>query len=356
MRPQNAIADTPIDLTPTGGSSGLITGALTQAVISEPTMLPMQIIGAVPLVSCTPDECRTYYGDCYFNPAFGTENTPGPTYENDVNPFYIQDANYRKTFWWIQKLNTSLNQWEDIALVGASTGLSGFTIDTNYGTYWNYGHWPLFPTYQGYQVNWGHVLEMQGQGKYRVRVETPPTIDATPQPFPYCLVSEPFDVLWWNCERAHGTVKFECYQSGRIGSITVDGLVYNLCNITLYDSLRHRGFFGKPKTGYDEIMLEKQSGLLVPVRDEALQKYIYASKDMPKYVHDRFKTYFMMADDLYVSDYNWNNADYNLRKKGIRKAAGYEPVYPKHSRLATVTTEFKDRIQQVIKSSSCPKR
>lgn len=354
MRPVNAVSEIAVDLTPSGGVSGLISGGVVYATISEPTIYPIQVLGFVPLVPCAPTECRTFNGDCYFNPAFGKINVNGSTYENDVNPFYILDEMARKTFWWIQKLDTTLGQWSDLARVGASTGLGGFITDPNYGTYWNYGTWPTHPKQQGYQINWGYVLTTSGPGKYRIRVETPPVIDTRPQPFPYCQVSEPFDMHAWNCERANGTVKFESYNSGRIGSITNDGLVYDLCGMTLYDSLRHRGFFGHEKTSYDEIMLEFQTGKMERVRDEAIQKFTYSSRPMPKYVHDRFKVYGMMADYTYVSDYNWNNSDYEIRRKSIVKSAGYEPTYYKGNRLMTVKTEFKEGIQGVIKSSSCP--
>lgn len=353
MRPINAVSESAVTLTPSGGTSGLITGGLIQATISEPTVYPIQVIGFVPLVPCDPTECRFYEGDCYFNPAFGSAGVNGSSYENDVQPFYIYDEMHRKTFWSMQKLNITMGKWEDIARVGATIGVP---TSSSYGTFYTYGTWPLFPKYQGYQVNWGHVLTMNGPGKYRVKVETASTSYTAPQPFPYCLASEPFDVQWWDCERANGTVKFEAYQSGRIGSITQDGYVFNLCGVSFYDSLRHPGFFGHEKSSDDEILLEFQSGRIERVRDESIQKFTYSSRPMPKYIHDRFKMYGRLSDDLYVSDYNWNNADYDLRRKGIVKASGYEPIYPKRSRLATVKTEFKERIQGAIKSSSCPPR
>lgn len=354
MRPQNSVSQIVVDLTPTGGSSGLISGGLISATISEPTMYPLQLIGFVPLSPCVDNECRAFMNDCYLNPAFGSLNVNGSTYENDVQPFYIYDAMRRPTFWWIQKANRSLGTWEDVAKVGSTIG--SFPVVSGYGTFRNYGYWSAFPTYQGYQINWGYVLTLSGPGIYRIKVETPPVIDTKPVPFPYCLASEPFDVKWWECELANHTAKFEAYQSGRIGSITQDGFVFDLCNISLYDSLRHKGFFGREKTNYDEILLEFQSGKIDRVRDEAIQKFTYSTRPMPKWLHDRFKTYGMMADSLFVSDYNYNNSDYEIRRKSIVKAAGYEPTYFSNNRLMVVKTEFKEGIQSVIKSTSCQTR
>lgn len=354
MRPTNSISNEPIILTPAGGSSAIIAGGVANLTISEPTIYPLQLIGFVPLSACDLEECRVYNGSCYFNPVFGQLNTSNSTYENDLNTFYISDSMRRYTFWYIQKLNTVSREWEDLARVGSS--LLAYAIDDDYGTYYNYGNWSAFPNYQGYRINWGHVLTKSGPGRYRIRLETPSVLDTKPQPFPYCLVSEGFDLMAWDCNRAHGTAKFESYMSGRIGSITTDGFVFDLCNISLFDSIRQKGFFGKEKTTYDEILLEYQTGKIDRVRDEAIQEFEWNSKPMPHWLHERFKAYGMMADELYVSDYNKNNSDYNIKRKPIVKSGGYEPTYYLHSRLLNVKTKFKEGIQGVIKSTSCQAR
>jgi len=348
----NPISYTPISVNPVGGSVGVISGAVASpAIVAVKNIVPIQLLGFVPLVSCSLDECRKFEGQCYKNPVFGSLNVSTSTYENDLSTFFLDDSLRRTTIFTMQKLN-SFREWEDIAVIG-STLPALFPYVTTYGTFYKYNYFPAHKNYIGVQINWGYVYTNNGSGTYRLMVESPSVVDQKPKPYGYCLVSEPFELFLWNCNRAHGTAKFEANQSGKIGSKTTDGYVFDLCGIRLYDSIRQKGFFGYEKSGYLEIMLEHQTGLQDRVNDEAVQRYDWLSKPMPKYIHDRFKTYGMMADSMWVSDYNKNNADYNLKRKMIVKSAGYEPVYPKGSRLSWVKTEFKEGIQGVIKSSAC---
>ena len=352
MEPISPISSTPIILLPVGGSAGVITGALYAGAVGVRLSYPTQLLGFVPLVSCTLSECREFVGNCYLNPVFGDLNVSGSTYENDLNTFFIHDSMRRVTNFNIEKLNTITKQWDDVARVGSSLPAL-YPFVTTYGTFYKYNFFSAQPNYIGYQINWGYVLTNNGTGVYRLKIESPAIVDTKPKPSPYCLVSEPFQLFGWDCNRAHGTVKFEAYQSGKVGSIDTDGYIFDICNIRLFDSIRQKGFFGYEKTGFDEILLEYQTGLIDRVRDEALQKFTFFSKMMPKYIHDRFKSYGMMSDLLYVSDYNLNNSDYSIKKKNIVKAGGFEPTYHVGTRLSSVKVEFAEGIQSVIKSSSC---
>ena len=353
--PVNPVSYKPVELAPTGGTTGVVTGASASAIDIIIDTSAIQILGLTPLTDCDATECRVFNGDCYINPVFGSTGVDIATYENDLQPFYIEDTMRRVTVFTLQKLDTRLKVWEDVAVIG-STLPALYPIDSTYGDFYTYGFWSTHPYYLGVQINWGHVLTNDGTGIYRLMVESPAVVDTKPKPYPYCKVSEPFNLMIFDCNRAHGTAKFEVIQSGKIGSIDEDYVVFDICDIKLYDSIRQKGFFGLEKTGYDEVLLEYQNGLIDRVRDEAVQKFTWASKPMPKYIHDRFKSYGMMSDYLYVSDYNKNNADYNIDHKMIVKSAGYEPEYPRGSRLSWVKTEFKEGVQGVIKSSACDVR
>ena len=66
--PVNSISYSPITLTPTGGTTGVITGSASSYIAVNVYPDPIQLLGFVPLVLCSFDECRTFNGDCYFNP------------------------------------------------------------------------------------------------------------------------------------------------------------------------------------------------------------------------------------------------------------------------------------------------
>jgi hypothetical protein len=329
----------PIRLVPGGGSVGSISGRLSVSEPRKDTVYPMQVVGFIPLTPCDYSECRVFNGHCYINPVFGTIGATKPSYDNDSSSFFINDSLGRPALWTIQKLNVRLNKWETLYSSSAPTGS---------GTYYPYGSFPSHLNYTGLVLNWGHVLSAVGAGFYRIIITA--TKDGS---FPYCLVSETFHLLPFSCELANHTVKFEAQISGKIGSIDIDGFVFDLCGMNLYDSIRMKGFFGHEKSSYDSVELEYNTGLIDPVRDEILQKFTWESHLMPKYLHDRFKTYGLMADILLVSDYNFNNSDYNIKGKRVVKAGAYDPIYYKGNTQAKVKVDFKEGIQGVIKSSSC---
>jgi hypothetical protein len=177
------------------------------------------------------------------------------------------------------------------------------------------------------------------------------------------LVSEPFCLKEWSCSGTDVTVRWESkITGGRIGSITDDQRVFDFCcqnplngisAVTWYDSIRVYGFFGKEKTEYERLLIEYQNGEVVQVRNEAIQKFEYESALQPKWVHDRLKAYGLMADTLLVSDYNWNNADYEVDQKGVVCDGSYEPDYNENTRYSNVKVQFKERIQNVIRDKCC---
>lgn len=354
MRPSNPISEIPVDLTPTGGTTGLITGGFTTGVAQELTVLPIQLAGFIPLTDCSAEECRTYNGQCYKNKVLGSYNINSSTYENDLSTFFLYDAMRRIANFTLQKLDERLQVWNDQALIGSTYPLL-YPFSPSYGTFYGYGYFTTHPNYMGVQINWGNVLTVSGPGVYRLKVVAPSNIAGFPAAFPYCMTSEAFTLLLFDCEVADRTAKFEANNSGKLGSHLSNGTTYDLCNATFYDSIRLPGFFGHKKGGYDRVQLEYQNGLIDPVRDENILKYQWLSRFLPQYIHDRFMAYGMMADSIFVSDYNYNNSDYNIRKKRIVADGGYEPVYNAMNRLSDVKVDFKEGIQSIIKSTSCDK-
>lgn len=309
-----------------------------------------------PLTNCSAVECREIRQQacCYENIVFGVVGGPNaPTYEQDFNTFLINfplaTVNPLVSVTMIlQKLIASV--WTDLATLTGST----------YGRHYPLNGFSSHKSYTGYAINWGKVLNLHGTGCYRfkiiselsqddVGVELPPVLQS-------CQVSELFRLYAFDCKLAHQTVKFESTISGKIGDINADGKIFDLCDIAWYDSIRFRGFFGYETTPeYLEVLHEFQNGKMNRVRDEAIQKFKLITHLLPKWLHDRFKTYALMANKLLVSDYNINNSDYAIIQKSVIKDGGYEPDYKDKNwrRLARVEVNFKEAVQSVIKSNCC---
>lgn len=328
-----------IQLTPSGGNAMNNMGGATAGRPAYTRMLPViQLLGFVPLNSCSATECRTWNDDCYVNRVFGTVSETLSTYENDISTFMVNNTLDWRSVPVLQEKNEGSGVWSDVA-----------NLSSTYGTFYNNGSIVGHQKYTGIRLNWGAVLALHGSGYYRVKFN----LYAPKVGLIDCLISEQFYLMPFSCKAADRTVKFEIYTTGKVGSIDTDGYVFDLCNYTFFDSVRVPGFFGYETTQYDEITLEYQTGLIDPVRDEAIQKFKFFSRPMPKYLHDRLKSYGLMANTLLVSDYNYNNSDYAIRQKQVVKAGGYEPKYDKATRLSSVTVDFREGIQGVIKSTSC---
>lgn len=328
-----------IQLTPSGGSAMDNMGASKNDTPSYTRLLPViQLLGFVPLTSCSATECRTWNDDCYINRVFGTVSETLSTYENDISTFMVNNTLDWRSVPVLQEKNEGSGVWSDVA-----------NLSSTYGTFYNNGSIAGHGKYTGIRLNWGTVLALHGSGYYRVKFNLyAPNVGLID-----CLISEQFYLMPFSCKAADRTVKFEIYTTGKVGSIDTDGYVFDLCNYTFFDSVRVPGFFGYETTQYDEIALEYQTGLIDPVRDEAIQKFKFFCRPMPKYLHDRLKSYGLMANKLLVSDYNYNNSDYAIRQKHVVKAGGYEPKYDKATRLSSVTVDFREGVQSVIKSTSC---
>ena len=176
-----------------------------------------------------------------------------------------------------------------------------------------------------------------------------------------CLESDPFFLREFDCERAKGTVKFETWLKGIIGDKRKDLVVHDLCDMFWYDSKRYEAFFGYYKVEeYKKEMLEwgqPQAGEQIRVKDEAIQQFQYKSKLLPFEYQERFSVYGMMSDELFVSDYNLYNSDYNIKRMPVVYESNFSPEYFDANstiRRSKVDIDFRRGFQNVIKSICCP--
>ncbi len=184
----------------------------------------------------------------------------------------------------------------------------------------------------------------------------------------YCEATPPFCLTAFDCHKVDGTVKFEAeYTGGRFGSVTSQGVEFSLCcncvynssnsqtfPISLQDSIRFYGFFGNDVPEYQRDSIKYQTGIVNKVRDEAIKNFTFRSDKLPLWLHKRFYSYGLMADRLYVSDYNINNADYNLKHFYVVADSNYPIKYNGWSRyMKVIDAKFKEGQQYVFRDRCC---
>ena len=331
---------------------GNLTGSLTTTAVPLPDIPPRpgpveptevtyinQIGGFVALTPCEDPECREFSESLYINPVFADLTTTDP-YFNDTSTFIINfNAWYSLGFTTTITLQQLIaGVWTDVAVLN----------DNTYGTYIPYNTYYLLPSYTGYIINWYNVLDEQGEGIYRIKFE----IEG--RKIDECLVSEAFCLKAFDCFDASKTVKFEATLfGGYIGHAINPAILINLCGFTFTDSIRFKGFFGYEKAEYERKNVEYNNGIIYKIRDEVIKQFILFTGKIPKSTHDRFKAYGLMADKQLVSDYNYNNPDYQIKRKGVVCDGGYEPLWVQNSRRAKVKVAFKEDQQNLIRRRCC---
>lgn len=313
---------------------------------------PVQVCGFVPLEDCTATECREIVERqcCWQLNVFGDVDVTETksTYENDITNFTCDFQLYYANpsivvVIRLQECTSTFPNAESWSILAAMTG-------TTYGTNIAFGTYTQCPTYRGYIVNWGKVLNVHGAGIYRVQ------FSCSFAGVEYCLNSPSFNLRAFDCKLADQTVKFDAKLTGQIGAHFPQGYVTSLCGFDFVDSVRLPGFFGKELVSeYLEVYNEFQNGTQQQVRNEAIQTFQFFSKLYPKEYHDRLKVYGMMADVLRVSDYNYSNSDWNISQLRVKPNGNYAPEYYNKNRvrLSKVTVDFKAGVQNIIKSLCC---
>lgn len=120
------------------------------------------------------------------------------------------------------------------------------------------------------------------------------------------------------------------------------------------DSIRFPGFFGYEQVEYERKYIKYQTGVVDKIRDEAIKSFTLKTDKLPLWLHQRFYSYGLMADQLYVSDYNLNNANYNYKNFWVLPDSGYSIDYTNFSRYMKVKdVKFKEGQQLLYRTRCC---
>lgn len=337
---------------------------VNQIIIPKPNV--NQALGLVKINPCNDPECRVYPEKTYINPVLAelTSNNAASApdrYKNDSNTFLIEFASYYTN---VYETLLTLESQIDIneiwtyknTLYQANT--TPPYIDNSFGRCIAYNTLPNHPDYCGYIINWNDVLSIYGEGIYRLKF----TIIAK-NGNGYCGISEPFCLKTYSCTNASNTVKFEItLNGGLIGDCDAPDILWNICGLTYSDSIRFEGFFNYEKDEYERKDVKYNNGIIYHVRDETIKKFELMTGRLPYWLHSRFRAYALMAggntntannDNLLVSDYNFNNPNYNINRKGVIPDSGYEPIWVQNSRYARVKVSFKEDQQNLIRRKCC---
>lgn len=325
--------------------------------------------------SCLECDCRQgdYKADAiaddrYFPlPVFAT-NSCSDSYHNDVNSWYFQYANtYNAISNGDFKLQELINGvWTTIATLNNNTYGTPFYTGTT-----------CVNNYSGFTLNWNLVLNAFGEGTYRFYLSGSYNGSLPP----YCLFSPPFCLKTWDCNLTNGTVKIETTNcGGTFGSVTSQGNSWSICcqplsttnpvsnsctskplqvgqvaPLPYNDSIRFPGYFGREGADYQETIIKLGTGVIQNTRQEAIKTFTLDSDLLPFWFHQRLYSYGLMSDNVYISDYNMNNPNYNYKHFSVKRDSSYPIKYDNNSlRMKKILgLKFKEGIQFTFKDNCC---
>ncbi len=276
-----------------------------------------------PVVGSGFPTCEDNKFDCQYCNTVITDGTTDE-FKNDKSDIPLFSSAWTTAVvYTIQKQNELTQAWEDSAVFSSSHG-----ILTTLGTYSD------APKFSGILIYWNLIYNLFGVGKYRIKIEqTTPPGTITSYSKEYCL-------RLWNCN-IHNSIRFEAYLNKGIGNIDNDKEILNFANINWYMQVRFdHSIFGFPISSYETEEIQYPNGQIQDIANNQEEKYFLTTCALPAWIHNMFKTYYLQADRLLVTDYGKNNPQ-EIVKKEIKRTSAYEPQWSKGSQCAIVKAEFK---------------
>lgn len=194
--------------------------------------------------------------------------------------------------------------------------------------------------YSGFEIEWALVLQMFGYGNYSVRAEI-----LIGENEPLEELSECYEVREYNCSLADNSVYFEWVQNGetKFGAFDFTGM-----NWRQYRRVKGKFAQWKPTIEKDSVLYsnyyEKQ------VQDSVPNKYVFESELLMYPTTKKLIEDVMLADDIYITDYNTFNHRNDYLSFPVRQDEIELNEQP-GSKKAQLNLTFTDRFKNFIKNS-----
>ena len=258
----------------------------------------------------------------------------GIAWQNDKNGFMFQVAAPTDTLVITLQKNNA-----DIATLN----------DATYGTYYAIGSITYYSDQSlmtGYILEWSKVLALQGAGNYRIKIIYT-TFSGTTTDY-----SQTYQLRTYSFANASGTIRIESYMNGYLMR---DRMNYK--DLNFVDMIRVRGWFGNADEKLETIndIYANYSGeKRVVVQRKVNQIDIYNLEILPlvKCIADKIRYYHFLANDIYMTDYNVLNYDYELQRIRILKDSAFEFKYTKTERKIIIRGKLTEQIQDLQKTNT----
>lgn len=258
-------------------------------------------------------------------------DSPNDNYQNDFTSFI--EACSASASGAIYKL------WRGAELLDTISGSNDYGTDYPFGFQVSQGK-----KYVGYKLNWVNVLDVYGEGVYKVSLEVSDTLLGNSETFSF-----EYNLCKYRADRADVTIRLQWYLNGTIGDVRSEQIAFDYLNLNWVNQIRISGFFGFPEGTYTKENVQYQNGSREWTFDEMEQVYKIKTKPIPSHIHNLLMVQTMQSDRCLITDYNAKNTESYVDKQ-IMFETEYKPEWkPLVSRLAPVQLSVKLRFNNYKK-------
>jgi hypothetical protein len=286
------------------------------AFLASKPVTPISTIGAL-------------QGCCYKSPVLA-DLADSADWKNDISGFLFK-RNFSS-----ETITLTLEKNGGVALGGTDISL----IDNTYGTYYDFGSISAYPNYKGYKLEWRNVLNVQGEGSYRLRVDGVYVSGSVTE---YSIV---YDLKPYSEERANGTFRVQSVMNGYLKHKDFD---YK--GLDWVDGLRVRGFFGNRQAEYEEERVIFTNRESKQIRSELFNTYVCQTMHIPSCITDAIIEYHNFANKLYFTDYNYRNHKTTYVQKEVIFDTMETIDYKDVTDYVMVQMNYKDFVQNYQKTN-----
>lgn len=275
----------------------------------------------IPTVPEAPDEI---FKECCYTHTVLADLNSSEDVKNDYSAFYHQ-----------KQLS---NETADFFLYDYNSA-EEFPLDDNtFGQFFGFGYFPQNTSLKGYKVDWKKVLQVRGAGSYQIIKRI--NIVGISLEFPsFTFTLRPFS---WSL--ANKTVRMDVVMNGLLEREGVD-----FTGTGWKHSLRVPGFFGRrePKFEEDNLIGRDYESRQISMRQN--NEYKFQTNLIPSCLTSEIIDFMLMANDIYMNDYNLNNHSYNYIKFGVKLSNNEGTKYGVKTRKAALNLVFSDKVLNKIK-------
>ena len=190
----------------------------------------------------------------------------------------------------------------------------------------------------GFRVQWQKILNLYGEGNYRIKATGTGLTSYEHYSFIFCL-KEFSDI------RADKTCRFDWDLKGEQPDINSWRFKAQYTQVGIPCSLRVVGLFGYPTAEYEERQTDYVNGKTVRHGVETSPSYTFKSGRFWYILHNILMFNAVPSDSLKITDYCKLNKNQDLKQIPVLASSGYAPGYDANkSLLSRVSLEFRDKV------------